>query len=429
MTDVRHIPRFRGFNIYRKLLLKHLEQFRGGFLEVRDGSRIDCFGDPTNPLRATLLVDDPRFYRRTIMGGDLGFAESRLRGEWHTDDLTQLLRVFIRNLDAAGTHNIWTRLSGILPRLQHRLRRNTPRGSRRNIQDHYDLSNDFFQTFLDPSMTYSCGIFEHPQATMHEASLAKLDRVCRKLALQPSDHLVEIGSGWGGLAIHAAQHFGCRVTTTTISREQYDLASQRVASSGLGDRITVLCQDYRQLSGTYDKLVSIEMIEAVGHQFFAEYFQHCTRLLRPDGLMLLQGIVMQDQRYPAYIRDVDFIRKYIFPGGCLPSITALMTSITRNSDLRLLQLEDIGPHYARTLRAWQSEFWEQIDRIRTMGFPERFIRMWNYYFCYCEAAFEERCVNTVQMLLARPDCRLDVIAEQLPLGAQPNRAPSNEVLV
>ena len=429
MSDMQNISSPSRFNIYRQLLLKYLSSLEGGYVEIRDGSRIDCYGDPTADLRATIMVHDSKFYRRTVWGGDLGLAESLLRGEWQSDDLTQLVRLFIRNIEMSTSRKLWSRLAGSIPRIQHWMRRNTHRGARRNIRDHYDLSNEFFQTFLDPSMTYSCGIFEHPRATMHEASLAKLDRVCRKLNLSPDDHLLEIGTGWGGLAMHAARHFGCQVTTTTISNEQFVLVKQRIAAEGLSDQITVLRQDYRELTGTYDKLVSIEMIEAVGHQYFADYFQHCTRLLAENGLMLLQGIVLRDQRYQQYIRDVDFIRKYIFPGGCLPSITALMTNITENSDLRLLQLEDIGPHYAQTLRAWHTEFWAHIDQIRNMGYPERFIRMWDYYFRYCEAAFEERYVNTVQMLLARPACRLDTITAGLPLGSQSAVRPSDEVLV
>ena len=243
---------------------------------------------------------------------------------------------------------------------------------------------------------------------MRDASIAKMERVCRKLDLKPSDHLVEIGTGWGGFAIYAAEQFGCRVTTTTISREQHELARRRVRAAGLSERVNVLLRDYRDLDGRFDKLVSIEMIEAVGHEYFGTFFQKCSELLRPDGMMLLQSIVIKDQRFREHLRRVDFIRKYIFPGGCLPSITALMQTATSDSDMRLLQLEDIAPHYAQTLRCWRGQFNGRLQEVRSQGFRESFIRMWNYYLCYCEAAFEERQCNVVQMLLAKPGCRHDV---------------------
>jgi len=291
----------------------------------------------------------------------------------------------------------------------HALRRNTLQGSRKNIAAHYDLGNELFELFLDDTMMYSCGIFEHPQATLQQASIEKLERVCRKLELRPADHLLEIGSGWGGLALHAARHYGCRVTTTTISREQYDRARTRVEQAGLGDRVTVLCQDYRELSGQYDKLVSIEMIEAVGHAYFDTYFEKCSSLLKPDGMMLLQSITIAEQRYAAARRSVDFIQRYIFPGGCLPSVAVISNAVTRKTDMRMLHLEDIGPHYATTLNRWRENFFARLPEVRQQGFSETFIRMWEFYLCYSEGAFLERAISDVQILFAKPSCKLKTL--------------------
>ena len=298
------------------------------------------------------------------------------------------------------------------------MRRNTLQGSRKNIAAHYDLGNEMFALFLDDTMMYSCAIFEHPQMSLQQASIEKLERVCRKLELQPGDHLLEIGTGWGGLALHAARHYGCRVTTTTISHEQYRMALQRVEQAGLGDRITVLCEDYRNLSGEYDKLVSIEMIEAVGHAYFDTYFEQCSRLLKSDGLMLLQSITIADQRYAAAKRSVDFIQRYIFPGGCLPSVAVLSDSVARNTDMRMLHLEDIGPHYATTLKRWRQRFMARLDSVRALGYPEEFIRMWEYYLCYCEGGFRERAIGTVQVLLGKPLNRREALLPALPVAEE-----------
>ena len=262
-------------------------------------------------------------------------------------------------------------------------------------------------------MMYSSAVFEQPGMTLEQASIAKLDRICRKLALHAGDHVVEIGTGWGGFALHAARHYGCRVTTTTISRAQYELAVARVAAAGLSDKITVLLKDYRELEGKFDKLVSIEMIEAVGHQYYEEYFRTCARLLEPDGMALIQAITIADQRYEAARRSVDFIQRYIFPGSCIPSVTALLASITRASDLRLFHLEDIGPHYARTLAAWRHAFMRNLDQVRALGYPEEFIRMWEFYLCYCEGGFEERVLGDAQLLLVKPGNRRSAIVPTL----------------
>jgi cyclopropane-fatty-acyl-phospholipid synthase len=304
----------------------------------------------------------------------------------------------------------WSRLSAPILRLAHWLNRNDKSGSRRNISAHYDLGNRFFELFLDSTMAYSCGIFERPDCSLLEASTAKFDAACSKLALRPGQHLLEIGTGWGGLAIHAARHYGCRVTTTTISREQYELSRERVASAGLKDRVTVLLEDYRDLRGVYDALVSIEMIEAVGHQYLDTYFRKCSGLLKPAGAMLLQAITIQDQFYEQARRSVDFIKRFIFPGSCIPSVKAIADSLQRATDLKLFHMEDIGPHYARTLRLWRESFMAKQSEVRAQGYPESFVRMWEYYLCYCEGGFEERQLGDVQMLLTKPQARRAPIA-------------------
>jgi cyclopropane-fatty-acyl-phospholipid synthase len=305
------------------------------------------------------------------------------------------------------------RLLSPLHRIAHLLRRNTASGSRRNISAHYDLGNDFFSLFLDETMAYSCAIFSRADSSLYEASVTKFDRICRKLELTADDHVLEIGSGWGGFAIHAAQRYGCRVTTTTISPRQHEFTRRQVEAAGLGERVTVLCEDYRALTGSYDKLVSIEMIEAVGHEYFDTYFRVCSDRLKPDGMMLLQAIVIPDQRYDRYRRSADFIQRYIFPGGCLPSIGAICRSLGRATDLRLFHLEDITPHYAETLAQWRQRFGANLDRIGKLGFSEDFLRTWEFYFCYCEGGFRERVIGDVQVLLTKPACRRAAIVPPL----------------
>jgi cyclopropane-fatty-acyl-phospholipid synthase len=300
------------------------------------------------------------------------------------------------------------RFSRPLLALFHAFRRNTENGSRANIAAHYDLSNEFFELFLDDTMMYSCGVFERPEATLREASIAKIDRICRKLELSPRDHLLEIGTGWGGFAIHAAREYGCRVTTTTISRAQHDLAAKRIRDAGLEDRITLLFQDYRKLTGVYDKLVSIEMIEAVGHHYYDDYFRSCSALLAPGGRMCIQAITIADQLYESARRSVDFIQRYIFPGSCIPSVTALCSSMTRASELRLVGLDDIGPDYVKTLMKWRENLTRRADEARALGFDDQFLRLWDFYFCYCAGGFAERRIGTVHMLLERPASRFVV---------------------
>jgi len=358
------------------------------------------------PLEVTVRVHDARFWSELAFGGSIGAGEAYMEGYWSTDDLTALVRVLLQNRDVLdGMETGLARLTVPLQKSLHWLNRNTREGSRRNIAAHYDLGNDFFSLFLDPTMMYSSAIFERPEMTLEEAQRERLHRICRKLELKPGDHLLEIGTGWGGLAIHAAQHYGCRVTTTTISREQFGHARERVAAAGLADRVTLLLEDYRDLRGRYDKLASIEMIEAVGHAFYDTYFRQCGRLLEDEGLMLLQAITIADQRYAAARRSVDFIQRHIFPGSTIPSVSVMLDSLTRSTDMKLVHLEDIGPHYATTLRKWRENFLASLDRVRALGYPERFVRMWEFYLCYCEGGFEERAIGDVQMLLAKPGSR------------------------
>jgi cyclopropane-fatty-acyl-phospholipid synthase len=392
----------------RRLFRSRLERLARGRIIIHDGGAKSVYGlrNEDWPLEAVVHVHDPRFYSDLVFGGSIGSGEAYMQGHWTCDDLSTLVRILLSNrkvlehVDSGASS-----LARPARKLLHWLNRNTRKGSRRNIAAHYDLGNDFYALWLDSRMMYSSAYFESPQARLEEAAAAKLDMICRKLDLQPDDRLLEIGSGWGGFAIFAAQNYGCHVTTTTISREQYALAEARIREAGLEDRITLLAEDYRDLAGRYDKLVSIEMIEAVGHQFHTTFFQKCCELLEPHGKLLLQAITIADQRFDAYKKDVDFIRRYIFPGGCLTSVTDMCGILTEHTDMRVLDLEDIGPHYSRTLRAWRERFFAAIDEVRDLGYPEPFIRMWEYYLCFCEGAFEERAIGDVQMLIARPDAR------------------------
>lgn len=384
-----------------------LQRLSKGRLRLEDGESTWDFG-PGNrgELTAQLRVEDFRFYRTLALEGTLGAGEAYLNGWWTSADLVALFRLLAQNADVmGGMDGRAARLVRSVSAWGHFLRRNTVRGSRRNIAAHYDLGEDFYSLFLDETLTYSAGVFTHPDSTLADASREKYDRICRKLQVTPDHHLLEIGTGWGGFALHAAQHYGCRVTTTTISRRQFQHARERVRQAGLEGRITVLSEDYRHLTGQYDHLVSVEMIEAVGHQYLDRFFGQCSRLLRPDGMMLLQAITIPDHRFDAYVRAVDFIQKYIFPGGCVPSIAAIGNAVGRASDFRFLHLEDFGYHYAATLAQWRQRFWQNIDEVRALGFDERFIRMWHYYLCYCEAGFWENQIGVAQVLLAKPGCQ------------------------
>jgi cyclopropane-fatty-acyl-phospholipid synthase len=397
-----------GHSLVERAVRRRLAAIQRGSLVVCDGLHIDRYGmaSKQHPLNATLRIHDPRFYSEVAFGGSIGAGEAYMQGYWSTDDLTGVMRVILQNREVLdGMETGWARLTEPMRKALHWAARNTRHGSRRNIQAHYDLGNDFFKLLLDPTMMYSSAIFECEDTSLEAASIAKLDRICRKLDLKSGDRVMEIGTGWGGFAMHAVQHYGCHVTTTTISPSQHQLARERVAAAGLDDRITLLLQDYRDLTGQYDKLVSIEMIEAVGHQYYDTFFRTCSELLKPEGTMLLQAITIADQRYESAKRAVDFIQRYIFPGSCIPSVTALSNSLTRASDMRLFHLEDIGPHYALTLRRWRENFDARLSEVRALGYPKSFIRMWAFYLCYCEAGFMERVIGDVQMLLVKPEAR------------------------
>lgn len=408
----RSSPSSYGFvnGLARRALINRLKDLRGGQLTLIDEGGETTLGHASD-LHATLTLRSPSFFRHTVLGGSLSVAESFLRGDWDCDNLTAMFRIFLRNLDTSDQMDRGlSRCFAMVNRLYHWWHANSREGSKRNIHAHYDLGNEFFRLWLDDTLAYSSGIFLTPTSTLHDASVEKIDRLCRKLDLKPSDHLLEIGTGWGGLALHAVQKYGCRVTTTTISQQQFDVAKQRIADAGLSDRITLLLQDYRDLSGKFDKLVSVEMIEAVGYRYFDTYFGKCSELLKPDGSFVLQGILMPDQRYAQYLKSVDFIQRYVFPGGCLPSMSAIFDSITRATDLRFVHAEDFGTHYAETLRHWRRGFHEHLDEVRALGYPDRFIRLWNYYLSYCEASFDERYTGVVQIQFDKPLCRRDPIS-------------------
>jgi len=392
-------------SVARRALLSKFEEIAEGEFHLHDAGEEHVFGRETAafPVRASVRVKDPAFWSRVAFGGSIGAAESYVDGEWTTDDLTSVMRLFVRNRDAmTGMERGVGRLLAPFQRGWHRLRDNTRHGSRQNIAAHYDLGNDFYATFLDASMMYSAALFERADSTLEEAQVAKLERLCRKLDLKPTDHLLEIGTGWGGLALHAARNHGCRVTTTTISREQHDLARKRVREAGLEDRIEVIFEDYRDLQGSYDKLVSVEMIEAVGHRWYDKFFGTCSNLLKPDGLMALQAIVIDDRHYDEALKSVDFIQRHVFPGSTIPSVGAITSCAARVTDMHLVHHEDLTPHYARTLELWRERFFANLERVRELGFDERFTRLWEYYLCYCEGGFAERQIGSVQMLYAKP---------------------------
>lgn len=405
----------RNTPLTARLVLARMERIDSGSLELFEGGRHHRFGngDPRFPA-AEILVRDPRFWAAVAKRGSIGAGEAYAKEWWTSDDPTAVVRLFVRNQEAlSGMEEGWARLSRPFFRLYHALRRNTERGSRENIAAHYDLSNEFFSLFLDESMTYSCGIWESPESTLLEASTAKIDRLCRKLDLRPDDHLLEIGTGWGAFAIHAAREYGCRVTTTTISAEQHAVARKRIRDAGLEDRIDLRLEDYRRLEGTFDKLVSVEMIEAVGHAYFEEFFRRCAARLNPKGVMALQAITIADQHYERARDSVDFIQRHIFPGSCIPSITALSTAMTRASDLRLVHMEEIGTHYVPTLAQWRRNLREKYHEARALGFDDELLRLWDFYFCYCEGGFAERHIGNAQLLFARPDARPEPILPAL----------------
>ncbi|MFT7287091.1 MAG: cyclopropane-fatty-acyl-phospholipid synthase [Halieaceae bacterium] len=402
------INSLRKGDLPRRFMLRVLSHIRVGSLTIHDGDDTHHFGTPdvAGEPQAEIVVHSRAVYGKVLMGGTIASGEAYIDGDWSSADLTEVTRLFSANMESMqsmqSSQHWYTKLA---LRIAHAMNRNTHEGSRRNISAHYDLGNDFFRLFLDPTMMYSSAVFDDRAASLETASVEKLDETCRQLELSAEDHLLEIGTGWGGMAIHAATHYGCSVTTTTISREQYEFAKQRVAELGLQDQITLLCDDYRALTGQYDKLVSIEMIEAVGHDFYSSYFQCCSKLLKPTGKMVIQAITITDHRYEQARRSVDFIKRYIFPGGCLPSLQVIAEHIAADTDLQMVHLRDITADYAITLTHWRQRFMGQLDAVQAMGFDDRFIRMWEFYLCYCEGGFRERIIGTAQLAFAKPGYR------------------------
>jgi len=397
------------YSAFERLLRQRvLGQLRGlrARIVLEDACGTAELGESRTEPVLRVWVTSPEFYQAVAAGGSVGAGESYMAGHWFCDDLVGLVRTLVRNRDVLdGMEGGVARIGGWALRGWHWLRRNSEAGSRRNIAAHYDLGNDFFSLFLCADQMYSATYWQDGEDSLEAASRRKLNLVCRRLKLSAKDHLIEIGSGWGGLAVHAAVQFGCRVTTTTISREQYLAARERVARAGLGDRVTVLQEDYRNLTGTYDKLVSIEMIEAVGAQYLDTYLAKVGQLLKPDGLALIQAITIEDHRYRQALRAVDFIKRHVFPGSFIPSIAAILAAKTRVSDLALVELEDFGLSYARTLAAWRGRFRSGLAQVRALGFDERFVRMWDFYLAYCEGGFRERSIGVAHLLFAKPGYR------------------------
>ena len=391
---------------FKKIILKKFGQLQFGFLRIFDGDEEFHFGDDKSELKADVQIFSPEFYVFMGSGGLLGVTESYTAGYWQSNNLVSLIQIVIQNKDVMSQLDSgWARLFKPVNQYIHSLRRNSLSGSKKNILAHYDLSNEFYQLWLDETMTYSCGVFVNNSSTLEEASVEKLDRICRKLQLTDRDSVLEIGTGWGSFAIHAVKNYGCKVTTTTISDAQYELAKERINQEGLTDRIILLKDDYRKLTGQYDKIVSIEMIEAVGHEYVPVFFKIVSSLLKEDGLFVMQGITYNDQNFDVYKNSVDFIKKYIFPGSCLISVSQVTETMKKYTDLSIVHLEDITVHYARTLKIWRENFQSSIPSIKALGFSSAFIKMWDFYFVYCEAGFRERHIGDYQFVFSKPGAR------------------------
>ncbi len=393
--------------IAKNIFLKTLAGLRVGNLELVCPEATyhfgqQRFGEAKNPLQAVVAVHDDRFFLRALLAGDIGVGEAYMDGHWSSPDLVAVVRLAVRNLDQLENSNrLFTAFRRMADFLGHRRNRNSQSGSRRNIAYHYDLGNDFYHLFLDRNLAYSCAYYERSEDSLEQAQIQKFDRICRKLQLGPRDHVLEIGTGWGGFAAYAAETYGCRVTTTTISRQQHDYARDVFSRSRAGERIQLLFEDYRNLSGQYDKIVSIEMFEAVGYEHYDDYFGACDRLLRPEGSMLLQTITILESKFQQYRKQSDWIKKHIFPGAELASVVEIQRSLARTTRIKLFHAENIGMHYALTLKEWRRRFLEHLTEVRQLGFDERFIRMWDYYLAYCEGAFREGYIGDVQLVLGK----------------------------
>lgn len=394
----------------RDVLVSKLRGLKIGHVTLQDCEQKWHFGETHSPLQSIIKVLRPSFYPRIVIGGSIGTGESFVDGDWECSDLTALVRIFVLNRD------VLNRLDGGLGKLLipfqkmvHGLKSNTVDQARDNIRSHYDIGNDFFKLFLDPTMMYSNAIFNSEHDTLEQASIEKNDRICRKLNITSKDHVIEIGTGWGGFAVHAAKTYGCKVTTTTISQEQFNMAKLRIEAAGLQDKVTLLLEDYRTLRGQYDKLVSIEMIEAVGLKNLPGYFEQCSRLLKQDGKMLIQAITIRDQYYDQAKTSVDFIQRHIFPGGSLPAVGPMMKAVKEKTDMVLFHYEDITSFYAKTLHLWHVNLKQNVEGIKNLGYPEYLIRLWEFYFCYCEGGFLERAIGSTQFILTKPMNRTEPI--------------------
>jgi cyclopropane-fatty-acyl-phospholipid synthase len=408
MQDALTLVKKNSF--YQDIVLKFMSRMDKGhlYLTLPDGDQI-TIGTGEGNISANISINSNEFYKRVILFGDIGFGEAYVDGLWDTDNITNVIKWALLNVENAPgvsgskTQALALNLLKVFNKISRYKKANSIDGSRKNISAHYDLNNDFFASFLDPTMTYSSAYFYKDGLSLEEAQLAKYERLCGQLHLKPSDHVLEIGSGWGGNAIYMAKTYGCKVTSLTISAEQHKLAIERVEAEGLSDRVNIIMQDYRLMEGQYDKIVSIEMLEAVGHNYLDVYFRKCHELLKKNGILAIQVITSPDSRYDSLRKGVDWIQKHIFPGSLLPSIAAINGAINHTGDLTMVDLKDIGMHYATTLKLWFDQFNTNLPTVESLGFDETFIRKWNYYLCYCEAAFAMRNINVMQLVYARPN--------------------------
>ncbi len=393
-----------GLGFFGRALSNQLSKIEHGLLELHFQGSVHSFGQAGSTLRARIEVNHASFFRKACLGGSLGVADSYAADDWDTDDLVMLFRLFLQNLKVMdGMEGGWATALNKVARWAYLItQRNTVKGSRRNIALHYDLGNDFYERMLDPTMTYSCGIFADEKTTLEEASLAKYDRIIEQLEIKDGQTVLEIGCGWGGFAKRLLETTEAKWTGTTISEQQYDYAKEVIEQGGWKNRATLLQDDYRKLQGSFDRIVSIEMIEAVGHEYLPTYFSKISNLLAPDGAALIQAITMPDHRYDQYLKEVDYIRTRVFPGSCVPSISAMVSAVAKKSDLRPTGIHDIGYHYARTLREWRLQFLQKEEEIKKLGYDDSFRRAWVYYLCYCEAGFEEGYTGDIHLLLTKP---------------------------
>ena len=393
-------------SIFKKGVMNKFKHLQYGSIKILEGDEILSFGDSESDDKVTVTIHSNEFYVFLGSGGVTGVAEAYMAGYWTADNLVLLLQIVLKNKKILlSLDSGFAKLINPINKFIHWSKQNTLKGSKQNILAHYDLSNDFYKLWLDPTMTYSCGYFQDNSVSLEQASIEKIDRICRKLKLNKNDHILEIGTGWGSFSLHAAKQYGCTIDTVTISDAQYEYASKKIESSGLDSHINIFNKDYRKIEGKYDKIVSIEMIEAVGYQFIPQYFSKISSLLKEDGLIAIQGITYNDQNFEQYKDSVDFIKKYIFPGSCLVSVAQITDVIKKYTDLAIVDMEDITKHYAETLNRWKVNFMKVIPEVKKMGFSEAFIKMWEFYFVFCEAGFLERNIGDVQLVFSKSGAR------------------------